>query len=98
MLTSPGGQSLVGAAENPRAHRMRHRTAIAVAAFCGAALAAPASAQFGFIFGDPPPRPPTGVPGSRQPGPEPPPYPAGNPGAYPPPSGYPPVARGGSGG
>ena len=61
-------------------------------------MVAPASAQFGFIFGDPPPRPPTGVPGSRQPGPEPPPYPPGNPGDYPPPSGYPPVARGGPGG
>jgi hypothetical protein len=47
-------------------------------------LAAPAAAQFGSIFGDPPPRPPQGVPGGRQPAPTPPPsQPGSPPGSYP---------------
>jgi hypothetical protein len=47
-------------------------------------LAAPAAAQFGSIFGDPPPRPPQGVPGGRQPAPTPPPsQPGPPPGSYP---------------
>jgi hypothetical protein len=53
-------------------------------------LIAPASAQFGSIFGDAPPRPPAAVPGGRTQPPEPPPpYPPNDPGAYPPQSRYP---------
>ena len=51
-------------------------------------VAAPAAAQFGSIFGDPPPRPPQGVPGGRQPAPIPPPVqPGPPPGSYPAPTG-----------
>jgi hypothetical protein len=47
-------------------------------------LAAPAAAQFGSIFGDPPPRPPQGVPGGRQSAPTPPlSQPGPPPGSYP---------------
>jgi hypothetical protein len=73
---------------------MRHRTAAVVAAVFGAALIAPASAQFGFIFGDPPPRPPAGVPGGRQQMPEPPYRPPNDPAMYPPQTAYPPAPPG----
>ena len=49
----------------------RRTIAAAVLALAGAMLAAPAAAQFGSIFGEPPPRPPQGVPGGRQPSPTP---------------------------
>jgi hypothetical protein len=63
---------------------------VALALACGAATA---SAQFGSIFGDPPPRPPSSVPGGRQQFPTPapsystPPPSYGQPGAPPPPTG-----------
>jgi hypothetical protein len=63
---------------------MRRRTCAAVFVVAGAILAAPAAAQFGSIFGDPPPRPPQGVPGGRQPAPTPPlSQPGPPPGSYP---------------
>ena len=45
---------------------MRRTSAAAFAAVFGTMLAVPAAAQFGGIFGDPPPRPPGSVPGGRQ--------------------------------
>jgi hypothetical protein len=62
-------------------------------AVTGAQLAVtPAGAQFGFIFGDPPPRPPQSVPGGRQPSPPPQRQEAPPPGLLPP--GPPPSQRG----
>ena len=63
---------------------MGRRTIAAAFALAGAMLAAPAAAQFGSIFGEPPPRPSQSVPGGRQqfptPAPaQPAPPPAGNP-------------------
>ena len=67
---------------------MRRRTSAAVFAVAGVMVAAPAAAQFGSIFGDPPPRPPQGVPGGRQPAPTPPlVQPGPPPGSYPAPTG-----------
>ena len=51
---------------------MGRRTYAAAIALIGALLAAPAAAQFGGLFGDPPPRPPGSVPGGRQSAPTPP--------------------------
>jgi len=59
------------AADSASAIAMKPRTCAAAFAVAGAMLAAPAAAQFGSIFGDPPPRPPQGVPGGRQPAPAP---------------------------
>jgi hypothetical protein len=72
---------------------MGRRTPVAaLAVVLGAILAAPAAAQFGSIFGDPPPRPPSNVPGGRQSIPSGPQQQQGNPppGNYPPPANYPP--------
>src|SRR3954452_20558996 len=72
----------------PRAYAKAALVAVSLA--CGAATA---SAQFGGIFGDPPPRPPSSVPGGRQqfPSPQPsyqaPPPNYAQPPATPPPSG-----------
>lgn len=75
---------------------MQRRTPVAASAIVLVAiLAAPAAAQFGSIFGEPP-RPPSAIPGGRQGAPTPPQYPSQNqyPPAqpnYPPPqSAYPP--------
>ncbi len=59
----------------------RRTAALALCTLMGAALVVPAAAQFGNIFGEPPPRPPGSVPGGRQQPPQPPPQP---PAAYPP--------------
>ena len=65
---------------------------VAVALACGAATA---SAQFGGIFGDPPPRPPSSVPGGRQQFPSTQPsYPAPPPNYAPPPVAPPPPSGG----
>jgi hypothetical protein len=67
---------------------MKPRTCAAVFAVAGAMLAVPAAAQFGSIFGEPPPRPPQGVPGGRQSAPPPSRIePGPPPGSYPPPAG-----------
>jgi hypothetical protein len=85
---------------------MGRRTPVAAsAAILVATLVAPAAAQFGSIFGEPP-RPPSSIPGGRQGAPSPPSYPSQSTypqqGAYPPPqSGYPPAGnppQGGQGG
>jgi hypothetical protein len=72
---------------------MGRRTPVAaLAVVLGAILAAPAAAQFGSIFGDPPPRPPSNVPGGRQSIPSAPQQPQSYPpqGDYVPPQGGPP--------
>src|SRR5947209_3687812 len=61
-----------------------------LAAVVGAILIAPAAAQFGAIFGDPPPRPPSSVPGGRQSIPAPP----SNPSYPPQQQDYPPQQQG----
>jgi hypothetical protein len=74
----------------------RRTPAAAIAAVFGAILIAPAAAQFGSIFGDSPPRPPSGVPGGGQQPVPPPSYPSNVPGSYPAPPAYPAPAPGGS--
>jgi hypothetical protein len=71
---------------------MGRQTFAAVLALGGALLAVPAAAQFGSIFGEPPPRPPGSVPGGRQSFPSVPAQPAPQ---LPPPGNYPPPAPGG---
>jgi hypothetical protein len=66
----------------------RRTPVVACAAILVMSMAAPAVAQFGWIFGDPPPRPPSSIPGGRQQTPSPQPYPPQA--NYPPPSNYPP--------
>src|SRR5262245_10118518 len=65
----------------------RRTPAAASALVLVAILVAPAAAQFGSIFGEPP-RPPSNIPGGRQGAPTPPQYPSQN--QYPPQNTYPP--------
>ena len=83
---------------------VRRTPVVASAIVLVAILVAPAAAQFGSIFGEPP-RPPSSIPGGRQGAPTPPQYPSQqnypppqNPyppqSAYPPPGNYPPAQQG----